>query len=95
MPLDPDQINRLAKLSGLYFSPQEKLSLVHDLDTILSLIDRIQSIPDDNTKPLSNPFDEIQILRSDSVTEHVDRDTLQSQTQFTKDGFYLVPRVVD
>ena len=95
MSLKPDQITQLAYLSALSFSPEEKLNLIEEIDTILLLIDQIQSIPNKDIEPLSNPFDEVQTLRPDAVTEFDQRKRLQAGTQFVEDGLYLVPRVVD
>ena len=95
MSLKPDQIAQLANLSALSFSPTEEANLIEDIDTILLLIDQIQSIPNKDIEPLSNPFDEVQILRPDKVTESDQNKRLQSGTKFVKDGLYIVPKVVE
>ena len=46
------------------------------------------------TIPLAHPLDARQRLRSDEVTEVVDRELLQQGAPAIEDGLYLVPRVV-
>jgi aspartyl-tRNA(Asn)/glutamyl-tRNA(Gln) amidotransferase subunit C len=49
----------------------------------------------DGVEPLAHPMEAEQRLRPDEVTENVDRDLYQAGAPATRDGLYLVPRVVE
>ena len=87
-----DKLNRLSQLS--IDSADEGLMLKH-LNDIIALINQLQEIDTDNVAPLAHPLDMEQPLRNDEVTEVVDRERYQSIAPSTRDGLYLVPRVVE
>ena len=49
----------------------------------------------DGVEPLAHPIESDQRLRPDTVSETVDRDHYQRGAPATRDGLYLVPRVVE
>jgi len=55
----------------------------------------MRSIPTDDVEPLAHPLDAVQRLRTDEITETVDRELFQAAAPATADGLYLVPRVLD
>ncbi|MCH8257980.1 MAG: aspartyl/glutamyl-tRNA amidotransferase subunit C, partial [Proteobacteria bacterium] len=48
-----------------------------------------------DVEPLAHPLEADQRLRPDEITEVVDRDRYQRGAPATRDGLYLVPRVVE
>jgi aspartyl-tRNA(Asn)/glutamyl-tRNA(Gln) amidotransferase subunit C len=87
-----DKLNRLSQLS--VDSGDEGLMLKH-LNDIMALINQLQEIDTNNVAPLAHPLDMEQPLRNDEVTEVVDRERYQSIAPSTRDGLYLVPKVVE
>jgi aspartyl-tRNA(Asn)/glutamyl-tRNA(Gln) amidotransferase subunit C len=55
----------------------------------------MQSIDTDNVEPLAHPFDAVQKLRPDAVTETDRRDELQKLAPQSQDGLFLVPKVIE
>jgi len=49
----------------------------------------------ENVAPLAHAFDAVQRLREDRVTETNRRDELQQIAPETKDGLFLVPKVIE
>jgi aspartyl-tRNA(Asn)/glutamyl-tRNA(Gln) amidotransferase subunit C len=45
--------------------------------------------------PMSHPLEVVQRLREDTVTERDQRDEFQKVAPATRDGLYLVPRVIE
>ncbi|MCZ6504027.1 MAG: Asp-tRNA(Asn)/Glu-tRNA(Gln) amidotransferase subunit GatC, partial [Gammaproteobacteria bacterium] len=54
-----------------------------------------QSVDTTGVEPMANPLDATQKLRPDTVTEHDHRDLYQEIAPDTRDGFYLVPKVIE
>ncbi len=93
--MDKQLLNRLSALSQLHLTVDEQNGIASDLETIIRFIDVIGNVPTDGVEPLSHPLDSAQVLRSDTPTEIKDRDKYQELSAVTRDGHYLVPRVID
>ena len=88
-------IDHLARLAHLRLSDQERAHVLDDLRRIIDMVDQMQSVDTEGIAPLSHPLDARQRLRADVVTEEVDREHYQEGAPATRDGLYLVPRVVE
>lgn len=88
-------LDHLAKLAHLRLSDEEREQVQSDLQRIIDMVDQMQSVDTEGIAPLSHPLDAKQRLRPDAVTEIVDREHFQQGAPATRDGLYLVPRVVE
>ena len=95
MDSDRIDIDRLARLAALRLSEGERLAVLDDLQRIVAMVDRMQSVDTDGVAPLSHPLDAAQRLRPDALTEAVDRAHYQAGAPAVRDGLYIVPRVVE
>ena len=95
LPMDRETLAKLARLSQLELTPEEVGPALDDLNRIVALIDEMRAIDTGDAAPLAHPLDTDQPLRDDTVTESVDRETYQGIAPATRDGLYLVPRVVE
>jgi aspartyl-tRNA(Asn)/glutamyl-tRNA(Gln) amidotransferase subunit C len=88
-------INHLSRLAQLALGDAEQAAALEDLERIMAMVDQMQGMDTQGVEPLAHPLDANQRLRADSVTEQVDRDLYQQGAPATRDGLYLVPRVVE
>ena len=88
-------IDRLARLAALRLSDSERVEALSDLQRIVAMVDRMQSVDTEGVPPLAHPLDAIQRLRADALTETVDRAHYQAGAPAVRDGLYVVPRVVE
>jgi aspartyl-tRNA(Asn)/glutamyl-tRNA(Gln) amidotransferase subunit C len=88
-------IKHLSRLAQLALTEAEQTAALEDLQRIITMVDQMQAIDTDGVEPLAHPLDADQRLRADVVTENVDRDLYQKGAPATRDGLYLVPRVVE
>jgi aspartyl-tRNA(Asn)/glutamyl-tRNA(Gln) amidotransferase subunit C len=88
-------IQHLSRLAQLALSETEQAAVRKDLERIMSMVDQMQAIDTEGVEPLAHPLEADQRLREDTVTEQVDRDRYQQGAPATRDGLYLVPRVVE
>ena len=95
MSIESIQLLKLANLARLQIVPENSAALTKDLQNILRMIDDMRAADTSGSEPLHHPLDITQPLREDRVTEIVDRDALQCSSAAVRDGYYLVPRVVD
>ena len=94
-PMDRETLARLARLAQLELSSEEVGPALDDLNRIVAFVNQMRAVDTGNVDPLAHPLDADQPLRDDVVTESVDRDTYQEGAPATRDGLYLVPRVVE
>jgi aspartyl-tRNA(Asn)/glutamyl-tRNA(Gln) amidotransferase subunit C len=93
--LSLDQIAKIAELARLELSPADAAALQHELNGILAMVDRMQSVDTGDAEPMSHPQEAMQRLRADAVTEGDRREKHQSVAPQTEDGLYLVPKVIE
>jgi len=51
-----EEINHLAKLSGLELNPEQTKQISKELENILSLVDELQSVDTSGVEPLFHPI---------------------------------------
>lgn len=95
MSLNADAVRRLATLARLDLDPAEQAALQADLNAVLGLIDRLQSVDTQGVAPLTHPQALALRLRDDAVTESDARAALQAGAPKVEAGLYLVPRVIE
>ena len=95
MKIDNEIVQNMAELTQLELD-QDELSAIGDkMSEILKLVEEMQAVDTSGIEPISNPLDATQTLRSDVVTSGDDRELFQSVAPETRDGLYLVPKVID
>ena len=92
---DKIDIDHLARLAALRLSDEERRDVLSDLQRIVTMVNRMQSVDTDGVVPLAHPLDTTQRLRPDAATEKIDRAHYQDGAPSLRDGLYIVPRVVE
>jgi aspartyl-tRNA(Asn)/glutamyl-tRNA(Gln) amidotransferase subunit C len=94
MNIDETLIDRLATLSKLSFSANEKAKLITDMGGIVSLIEKLQEVNTDGIEPLIYMNDEVNILREDVIETPITKaEGLKNAP--SKDSDYIkVPKVI-
>ena len=99
MPLDLDQIRRIARLARIAVSDGEAAETASRLNGLLGLIELLQAVDTAGVEPMAHALDaELasgQRLREDEAVEPDLREKYQRQAPATEDGLYLVPKVVE
>ncbi len=95
MSLDTDDIKAIAKLARLKIDEADVTLYATNLSNIINLVEQMNSVDTDAVVPMSHPLDVVQRLREDEVTETNQRDEFQRVAPATRDGLYLVPKVIE
>lgn len=95
MALEKSDVEKIAHLARLHVQESEAQEVTNRVSSILNMIDQMQSVDTTDVAPLAHPFDAVQRLRADAVTETNNREYLQSIAPSTQDGLYLVPKVIE
>lgn len=95
MALNNTDVEKIAYLARLQIDQSDVVEVTGRIANILSLIDQMQDVDTEHVEPMAHPFDAVQRLRPDEVTETDQRDHLQKLAPATSDGLYLVPKVIE
>ncbi|MEK7258633.1 MAG: Asp-tRNA(Asn)/Glu-tRNA(Gln) amidotransferase subunit GatC [Pseudomonadota bacterium] len=95
MALEKSDVEKIAHLARLHIDATEAQEVASRISSILELIDQMQSVDTRDVAPLAHPFDAVQRLRPDIVTEKNEREYLQKIAPAVQDGLYLVPKVIE
>lgn len=88
-------IDKLAHLSRLELTPEEKLRFGGQLDVVLGYFAELEKVNVDGVKPSAHPFEVFADLREDSPGPVLDLADLERNAPKWKDDSVVVPRVVD
>lgn len=95
MSLDKKEVQIIANLSALNIDDAESTHVATQLSNILDLFEQIENIDTKNIKPMSNPLEQVQRLREDTLTELDLHAKYQKIAPATTNNLYLVPQVID
>ena len=95
MAVDQKTVSYIAGLSRLAVSEHEVNQYAESLSRILELVEQMHSVDTDQIEPMAHPQNSPLILRDDQVLETDNRDAFLALAPATRDGLYLVPKVLE
>ncbi|MDH3412651.1 MAG: Asp-tRNA(Asn)/Glu-tRNA(Gln) amidotransferase subunit GatC [Gammaproteobacteria bacterium] len=95
MSLPREEVLKIAHLARLGVDDAEVERHAGELSNILALVDRMNAVNTSGVAPMAHPLDGTQRLRPDVVTETDQRVAFQEIAPAVRDGFYLVPKVIE
>lgn len=93
--MNRDEVKKLAYLARLSVGKEEIDRLGGSLSGILDFFERLDAAELEAVEPLAHPLDIGQRLRPDAVAEEDRRERFQAIAPHSRDGYYLVPKVID
>ena len=93
--MDRNTINKLTHLSKLSIPESDIDELIINLENILKLIREIDAAPTAGMEPMAHPLDFNQPLREDEPIKDINRSENQNDVSKIKDGYYIVPKIID
>jgi len=99
MALTPLDVRRIAELARLDLGADEQALMLEQLNSFFRIVEQMSAVETSGVEPLYTPLAAVQEahlrLRDDEVSETVDREANQQSAPLTKDGLYLVPKVIE
>ena len=93
--MDKITIDKLTHLSKLSIPECDIDELIINLENILKLIGEIDAAPTEGMSPMAHPLDFNQPLREDRPIKDINRSENQNDVSKIKDGYYIVPKIID
>ncbi len=98
MKITEQEVMRVAELANLALTPEEVARMAHDLDGILSHIDKLNELDTKGVEPMAQVlFDagDTATLREDVERAPLSNADAVGNAPVTSGGYYKVPRVIE
>jgi aspartyl-tRNA(Asn)/glutamyl-tRNA(Gln) amidotransferase subunit C len=95
MLLNKSDIDKIAWLARLAIAENDVSNYTRDLTNILNLVEQMDQVDTGAIQALAHPLEIPARLRPDEITETDQRDHFQQIAPAVKDGYYLVPKVIE
>ena len=93
--LDTDLITYLAKLSKIEMDETEKERLVSEMSAIVELMDTMNEVTMEANVNLNGEGVSLQDLRADEIVSSYNREVILNNASHEKDGFFVVPKIME
>ena len=87
-------MDKVAALSRLTLSPEEKAAMKQELSAIVAFADQLQAIDTTGVEPTAHVLPVQNVFREDDVRPSLERERLLANAPQQAGGCVLVPRVV-
>lgn len=95
MSVDKSTVLRIAELACIEVPEAELERLAGDLDKILHWVEQLREIDTEGVAPMSSVADMTLRRRGDVVTDGDCRDKVLANAPESRDGFFVVPKVIE
>jgi aspartyl-tRNA(Asn)/glutamyl-tRNA(Gln) amidotransferase subunit C len=94
MEVNEELLEKLANLSRLHFTEEEKKEFGADLQKMIRFMEKLNELDLSGTEPLLHMSDEINVLRDDEIKGSVPLAVALKNAQGTDGVFFRVPKVI-
>ncbi|MEO6838291.1 MAG: Asp-tRNA(Asn)/Glu-tRNA(Gln) amidotransferase subunit GatC [Ginsengibacter sp.] len=94
MEVNDELIEKLAHLSRLEFSEEEKQEIKIDLEKMIVFIDKLNELDTSGVEPLLHMSENVNIFRKDEVKGEISREDVFKNAPLHDDAFFKVPKVI-
>lgn len=94
MEINDVLVEKLAMLSRLHFTEEEKREIKNDLQKMIGFIDKLNELDTSGIMPLLHISNNINMFREDIVSQHMGRAEALSNSPVNDLQFFKVPKVI-
>ena len=95
MPIDKNQVKKVAKLSRISLEDNKIDSLSKDLDSILTFVERLNELDTKEIKTLKSITNKTLEARNDIVDDGKIKDDILKNSPEKNEDFFIVPKVIE
>lgn len=93
--LTEDDVEYVAALAQLTLDDAAKERMLHDMQSILGYIDKLNELDTGDVEPMMHVLELANVYRDDEVRPSLNRDSALSNAPNTDGEYFLVPRILD
>ena len=94
MEVNREIVDKLAKLSRLHFTEEEKEVIQADLQKMIHFVDKLNELDTEGLEPVIHMSTELNKLRDDLVNGSVSAEEALSNAPERHGNFFTVPKVI-
>lgn len=94
MEVNRETIEKLARLSRLHFSEEEKMEIQADLQKMIHFVDKLNELDTTGLEPVLHMSAEKNMLREDVVEGSITAEEALSNAPEKYQSFFTVPKVI-
>jgi aspartyl-tRNA(Asn)/glutamyl-tRNA(Gln) amidotransferase subunit C len=95
MALDKATVENIGRLARLALGEAEKETLAGELSQILGWVEQLGELDTSGVQPMTSVVAMRLPMRDDVVTDGGDREAVLANAPDAREGFYVVPKVVE
>ena len=95
MSIDTDTVRRIAHLSRIAVEEEDLAPLADELNAILGWVEQLNEVDIDGVEPMTTATPMALKRRADEATAGERRDAILKNAPEERDGFFVVPKVVE
>ncbi len=95
MPIDKNQVKKVAKLSRISLDDSKIDSLSKDLDSIISFVEKLNELDTKKIKTLNSITNKTLETRNDIVDDGKIKNEILKNSPKKNDDFFIVPKVIE
>ena len=95
MPIDKNQVKKVAKLSRISLDDSKLESLSKDLDSILNFVEQLNKLDTKKTEPLTSIVNKSLEARKDIINDGKIKNQILKNSPDKNEEFFIVPKVVE
>jgi aspartyl-tRNA(Asn)/glutamyl-tRNA(Gln) amidotransferase subunit C len=95
MSVTKKDVEYIAELARLKFKEEELESFTHQLNEILSYVDKLNELDTENIEPLSHPVENVNVFRKDELKQSISTEDALKNAPDKTDEFFKVPKVIN
>jgi len=95
MKIPISEVEKIAALSRLSFSDEEKAQYQHHLEDVLMAAQKLGELDTGDIAPTAHIQGVQNVLREDTIIPSMDNELLTANAPEKSDGCFLVPKVVE
>lgn len=95
MPIDPEEVRRLARLARLHIGPDEAKALARDLERVVGYVDSLAAVELPADAEALAHYSEGDVARDDHAGSCLDHDEALGNAPEHDDAYFVVPKIVE
>jgi aspartyl-tRNA(Asn)/glutamyl-tRNA(Gln) amidotransferase subunit C len=94
MEVNDAMIEKLAHLARLKFDDAEKEEIKHDLQRMITFVEKLNELDLEGVEPLVHMSNEVNVLREDEIKGSISREDALKNAPLHDEQFFKVPKVI-
>ncbi len=94
MEVTNELVDKLAHLSRLSFTEEEKPAIKSDLQHMIVFVEKLKEVDTTGVEPLLHMGDAVNVLREDEIRGSISREEALLNAPIKDEQFFMVPKVI-